>query len=546
MHFSKWYLVLLAVIGLAAAAEGERPPTLRLAAGSQTLIATLATGWPARVRLIELPAHTAADAMRDARTAFDGAGAARIEIPRIVDGRDRLFARFQLVDAAAGKAMGEPQAVTDLSACGARDFAFPAPTSKKGLACIIDQADAVALGVKHANANIDLGALIDWRNPKPDLVEEVDGQRIAINTGYVAHLDRLIGDATAGGMNVTAILIQNLPKSRDPTNPILHPKAECGGQGGILAAFNTVDERGMRHYRAAVSFLAKRYSDPAKPHGWLTGMVVGNELQSHWVWYNLGATPEDEVIRDYLAAVRIADLAARSAHRDMRVYVSLEHHWAMRGWSNDPLREIAGRQVLTLFAAAARAGGDFPWHIAFHPYPEDLFKPAFWQDREAVLNLGAPKITFQNLEVLPLFLDQPQFRYAGKSRRIALTEQGFHCPDGPDGEALQAAAYAAAYRKIVAMPQIDFFLYHRHVDHPKEGGLRLGLWTTSSATGEKADHKRKIWDIFAAADTPGWNAACAFALPIIGIPDWSRMLPVKELPPPPPGSPVPTDAVGSP
>lgn len=541
MRFPMWYLVLLALVGLAGAGESERPPALVLAAGPQTLTATLAPGWPARLKLIEIPAHTSADPLRDGRIAFDGAGAVRIEIPRLAEGRDRLFARFQAIDAASGKALGEPQAVTDLSACGARDFAFPAPTSKKGMTCVIDQADAVALGVKHANANIDLGALIDWRTAAPTLTEEVDGQRIGINAGYVAHLDRLIGGATERGMNVTAILIQQLPKTRDPANPIVHPKAECGGQGGILAAFNTIDERGLRHYRAAVSFLAKRYSDPAKPHGWLTGMVVGNELQSHWVWYNLGAAPEDEVIRDYLAAVRIADLAARSAHRDLRVYVSLEHHWAMRGWGDDPLREIAGRQVLTLFAAAARAGGDFPWHVAFHPYPENLFKPAFWKDHEAALSFSTPKITFRNLEVLPLFLDQPQFRYAGKPRRIALTEQGFHCPDGPDGEALQAAAYAAAYRKIMAMPQIDSFLYHRHVDHPGEGGLRLGLWTTSSQTVEKPDHKRKLWEVVRAADTPGWDAACAFALPLIGIPDWTRLLPVKELPPPPPGSPAPTD-----
>lgn len=547
MRFSKQYLVLLAVICLAGAGEAEHPPVLRLAAGAQTLTATLAPGWPRQVELIEIPAHTAADPARDGRVAFAGAGAARIEIPRISGGRDRLFARFQLVDAVSGAALGAPQAVTDLGACGARDFAFPAPASKKGLACIIDQADAVALGVKHANANIDLGALLAWRGDAAaapaHLVEEVDGQRIAMDASYVAHLDRLIGGATACGMNVTAILIQQLPRQRDPADPLLHPKAACGGQGGILAAFNTVDERGLRHYRAAVSFLAKRYTDPARPHGWLTGMVVGNELQSHWVWYNLGAAPEDEVVRDYLAAVRVADLAARSVHRDLRVHLSLEHHWAMRGGSDDPLREIAGRQVLTLFAAAARAGGDFPWHVAFHPYPEDLFKAAFWQDREAVLSLATPKITFRNLEVLPLFLDQPQFRFAGRPRRIALTEQGFHCPDSADGEALQAAAYAAAYRKVMAMPQVDCFLYHRHVDHPGEGGLRLGLWTTSATTGEKPDRRRKLWEVVAAADTPGWDAACAFALPLIGIPDWSRILPATALPPPPPGSPTPADAV---
>ena len=60
---------------------------------------------------------------------------------------------------------------------------------------------------------------------------------------------------------------------------MLHPKAARGAQGATLAAFNTVDERGLRHYRAAVSFLAKRYSDPAKPHGWLS--IGDQELFAH-------------------------------------------------------------------------------------------------------------------------------------------------------------------------------------------------------------------------------------------------------------------------
>ena len=65
----------------------------------------------------------------------------------------------------------------------------------------------------------------------------------------------------------------------------------------------------------------------------------------------------------------------------------------------------------------------------------------------------------------------------GNPRRVILSEQGFHTPDGPEGEQLQAAAYCLAWNQVNRDCGIDAFILHRHVDHKHEGGLRLGLWT---------------------------------------------------------------------
>ena len=114
---------------------------------------------------------------------------------------------------------------------------------------------------------------------------------------------------------------------------------------------------------------------------------------------------------------------------------------------------------------------------------------------------------------------RPELRYRESPRRIILSEQGFHTPDGPDGEAIQAAAYCLAYRTVDQLDGIDAFILHRHVDHPHEGGLRLGL--RRFEPGSEAPRPAKlIYRCFQAADTPDWRPAFEFALPIVDRSDW--------------------------
>lgn len=291
------------------------------------------------------------------------------------------------------------------------------------------------------------------------------------------------------------------------------------------AAFNTATADGLFYYRAIVHWLIERYTQADERHGRLTGMVVGNEIQSHWSWYHLGETTDDVVLREYLVALRIADLTARSLHRDFRIYLSMEHHWTIRGEGGNPRRAMRGIDLLRGVAERARREGDFPWHVGFHPYPEDLFEARFWQDKTAPLRFDAPRITFKNLEVIAAFLRQPEFIFEGRPRHIALTEQGFNCRKKPDGEHIQAAAFAYALKRVEAIPEIESFIYHRHVDHPNEGGLRLGLREhDGSADLEGMGRKRLIWEVFQKAGTPAEAAAFSFALPIVGREDWSNLV----------------------
>jgi hypothetical protein len=132
---------------------------------------------------------------------------------------------------------------------------------------------------------------------------------------------------------------------------------------------------------------------------------------------------------------------------------------------------------------------------------------------------NTPRITFKNLDVLTRYLKRYDMLYDGAPRRVILSEQGFHTPDGPDGELVQAAAYCAAYKKVEITEGIDAFILHRHVDHPHEGGLRLGLRRMTPGNGEPHG-KKLIYECFQAADTAEWEEAFRFALPIVGKKSW--------------------------
>jgi hypothetical protein len=230
-----------------------------------------------------------------------------------------------------------------------------------------------------------------------------------------------------------------------------------------------------------------------------------------------------EFTDDYLRAVRLAHGAVRRQSSWARIYVSLDHNWNVRDQGVEDKQSFAARAFLDYFAERAREGteGDFDWHLAFHPYPENLFEPRFWNDKTALPQDDTPKITFKNLEVLTRHFQRKEFLYKGKPRRIILSEQGFHTPDGPDGEAIQAAAYCLAYKNVEALDGIDAFILHRHVDHPREGGLRLGLRHYAPGAPEPRP-KKKIYHCFRFADTADWEAAFKFALPIIGIESWEQ------------------------
>ena len=398
---------------------------------------------------------------------------------------------------------------------------YPTALSKKGLQVeMVD--DALALGVKHAALNFNLSQLIDPNRDTNNPVWELDGHKYHFKRSSVESMDKRIKTLSDRGVLVSLIVLTYLSRDAEVNRLMIHPACATNAPNR-LGNFNTVTEDGRRWLQATLEFCAERWSRPDKQYGRVVGYIMGNEVNSHWWWANMGKVTMAEFADDYLRTVRLAHTAVRKQSSWARVYLSLEHHWNIRFDAKSERTSFPGRPFIEYFAQRARSGGDFDWHIAFHPYPENLFEPRFWKDKTATTNvLATPRITFKNIELLPAYLRSPELLYHGQPRRIILSEQGFHTPKGTNGEIIQAAAYCYAYKKIEKLDGIDAFILHRHVDHKDEGGLLLGLRGLTPNAVE-ARPKKRSWECFRAADTPEWKSVFEFALPIAGLKGWDEV-----------------------
>jgi hypothetical protein len=388
---------------------------------------------------------------------------------------------------------------------------FPTARSKKGLQVqMVD--DAIALGVQHAALNWNVASMLNVTT---------NSQEVRFNMGYIEAMDRQVKALSDAGAVVSLILLYYKSGNAEMDRIMLHPKYSEQAPNH-LTEFNTSNAESARYLGACFEMIARRYSEAGYPHGRVANYIVGNEVNSHWFWANMGRVSMEEFADDYLRAVRLCHESVRKYSATARTYVSLEHHWNIRYPGGDEKQAFAARPFLERMAK----DGDFEWHVAFHPYPEDLFQCRTWNDKSATLDENTPRITFKNLEMLTKFLNKPEMQFAGKARRVILSEQGFHSTSDAAGEQAQAAAYAYAFYRVSKLEAIDSFILHRHVDHKQEGGLNLGLWARKADSIATADRKKPIYDVFKRADAADWQEAFAFALPIIGIKSWSEIDPL--------------------
>lgn len=464
-------------------------------------------------------------------TTPDATGAFHASFDRYDGARDRYYSKFLAVarTAAGAQPLGVPHYVDDIGFAATNDYPFPHAADKKGLQVEMTD-DAEELGVQHAAINVAFNQLMLLRDTDPanTITFTIDGTPFYFNRNYVTGLDGQIKSLSDNGTLVDLILILYRDTSPNSAFPrLVHPDAELGG--GTVYAFDTKTAQGLEYFKAAMEFLTQRYTRADQRYGRALGYIVGNEVDTAYVWQNMGRQPLALFLEYYERALRVAWQAARAAYSDPQVFISLDHEWTVPYDPSRPEESYAGKDVVDGLAALSRQTGDFPWAVAYHPYPQNLFDPAFWHDTQATPDADTtPLITFKNIQVLPHYLQRPTLTYDGQQRRIILSEQGCNTPsDSLDAQKLQAACYAYAYYKVRFLDGIDAFILHRHVDHQAEGGLRLGLWTWDGARTDYAlpgEHKYS-YDVFKYIDTARSLDVTRFALPIIGISDWSQVVP---------------------
>ncbi len=482
---------------------------------------TLSTKTEGIVQVIEVPAHLSYPAVATNAPVVSFPSSGTLQISRFDGARDRLYSGFIAVRTNATglrETIGPVRFVEKPGNISLYPVPYPTATSKKGLQVqMID--DALALGIKHAALNLNLGALIDPAKQANNYTWKMDGETFHFNRAYLDSLQ--IKQLSSAGVNVSLILLAYA--NNDPARDILlHPWYDATAPNK-LGAFNIRTAEGVKWLKATIEFLADRYSRPDAVNGQVWGYIVGNEVNSHWHWYNMGQARPNLVAQEYEKAVRLIHTAVRKFSPSARVYLSLEHHWNV-SYERNLFRTCTGRGLIDDFNAYAEMGGNYDWHLAFHPYPENLTNPRTWEDKSATYSPDTPRITFRNLHLLPAYLSQPELLFNKQPRRIILSEQGFNSHATAESELEQAAAYCYAYRKVEAISGIDSFIYHRHVDHAREGGLNLGLWRRQANSIATPDIQKPIYRVFKTADTSEWPQSFDFARSIIGITLWEEIL----------------------
>lgn len=332
-------------------------------------------------------------------------------------------------------------------------------------------------------------------------------------------LDETFREAQKHDVMVSVILlVANPAKDGNPVVKALgHPDAD---PAGIFAMPDLTSEEGLSLYGAALNLMAERWSRSDGKFGRVHHWIVHNEVDAGWVWTNAGEKSALAYMDLYHRSMRLTDLIARSYDRHSRPFISLTHHWTHHGAAN----WYGSRQMIDLLAKFSEAEGDFPWAVAYHPYPQDLSNPRAWEDEQATAEFSTAKITPKNLEVLDAYMKQPALRYRGEVRPVHLSENGFNSRDySAEQLADQAAGMALAWKKISGLSSIQSWQYHNWIDNRGEGGLKIGLRKFPDDAGEPFG-KKPIWHLYQALGTQREDEACAPYLGVIGISSWDDVI----------------------
>lgn len=371
----------------------------------------------------------------------------------------------------------------------------PPRTSKKGITGLrseIRPEQIRELGIQHGTINLVLTGLID--NDRQPGWEEFQsfGQSWWYSPSRVCDTDRVVQAATNAGVQVAGVLLI-LPDDSDLAHPEFDP-------AGHYAMPDFTNAQAITHYMATMDFLASRYSGAQKQFGRIDHWVVHNEVDYGWQWTNMGPQPLEVFMDHYTQALRIVDATTRHHNPHARTFISLTHRWNVP--DKQPWRTYAPSKMLDLLLRATAREGDFPWGIAYHPYPESLWESRTWEDTRVDGSFDTELITMKNLPVLDRFVKTARARYEGEVRPVICSEQGFHAPeDDPQKLEDQCAALVYTWQQLDKCSSVLAFDYHRPIDHPREGGLRLGLRGLATKQDPQGVAK-PAWEVFRKLDTP--------------------------------------------
>lgn len=275
---------------------------------------------------------------------------------------------------------------------------------------------------------------------------------------------------------------------------LTYPAARTSNRGEYFAV-NTSNPIGAEYWAAFTKFLAMHYNQETTyadaEHGTVEAWIMGNEIDQAAQWNTIVDTNNHEPIEvdDYTAEyermLRITNQSLKSVYSRCIALVPFTHFWNGNGsvYANDYNPKI----IFDLLCNKTRSEGNYNWGMAIHPYGSNLANPNFWSGdivSGVTGTFNTRRITWTNLEVLQLYLEQSFTMCDEQVRDVYVTEGGVSSSDSEKNDAQfeltknqQAAGVAYAYYKCSQLSCIKALNYYKLVDTPIEGAY-FGLMTT--------------------------------------------------------------------
>ncbi len=415
----------------------------------------------------------------------------------------KLFSKFAVGVKLDGKyqVISHAKYITNPEACAGFSYGGMAHSSIKGiLPDPLRIGELADLGIEYATYNIPLSHILTTSG---GIAYSYCGVTYHFNATIMNNYDTLFKRLNNMGVDVAAIILNDASTSAFPE--ITHPDARHGSTAPYRM-FNATNDSGVRAMAAIASFLANRYSGSG--HGNVSMWIIANEVNARKEYNYMPFVDVNTYTTEFTRCFRVFYNAIKSQNAKARVYIPIDQRWTL---NTSKTGDYDAKDVLDIFAASLRDYGDIDWGLAAHPYSYPNNNTAFWKSSKNVTHdYSTPVITMDNIEVLTNYMQQGSMRNPdGKVRSIILSEIGY---SSTSGEALQAAAFAYAYTKMVNNGYIDALMLSRQTDAGDEIaalGLALGLQTTGG-------RKKQIYNVFKFIDTDKRDEVVSFAYDIVG------------------------------
>lgn len=460
----------------------------------------------------EAPVIHGENVLLDRQTvAFTGGKAA---VSRFSGEHDRAFGRYFLY--AGEERISGVCYITEIEDAACCE---PYPTLETIKSLNIRYEVAAPLGCdQQGRPDINLPAFISLSEQEGTFPYRFEGETYYIFKDAVAEME-----ASIKNYKVSTVVVLNSPlrfgskREKEMLDICMHPKFEKDAPYVFISAFNMTTPEGQKVFAAFLSFLSEKYASGNKETGRINGAIISNEINLQYNWGNMGPVTPAYYMEEYTEALRLAWIAAARHFKNFRVYISLANNWNVL--LGDPGYFYRGKELIDLLGENCRKEGNFPWHVAHHPYPESFDHPDFWNDRWATFELTTRLITYKNMEVLEKYLSRPELLYKGVQRRILFSEQGFNSGSGPLSNLMKkqaAAGYVLSFMKARNMKTVDMITHHSTIDNPHEFGLNLGIYEYDENAPFHKGKAKPIENMVRAMDTPYEGAAIEYAKQVIG------------------------------